>query len=190
MAEKPFFDRLVDLNRQMEALREDIKEVCVEAREADIRIMPLKLAVKLYLESDEKRSARLEKEAEADRILRALGPFADSDLGKAAVEEARRPARGPGRRRKNAAPQAVSEAVHHDVDGGWHLNGPSNTPDIIAEREQALVDPYKAGREAALRGFNESRNPFDAGSLVGEEWIEGFRVGETERTGEGSAPAA
>ena len=84
--EKPFFDRLVALYKDMEALREDIKVVCVEAREADIRIMPLKLAVKRHLETEKERNARLEKEEEAERILRALGEFADTPLGQAAVD--------------------------------------------------------------------------------------------------------
>jgi hypothetical protein len=89
--EKPYFHRLVNLYKEMEALREDIKVVCTEAREADIRIMPLKLAVKRHLETEKERNARLEKEEEAERILRALGAFVNTPLGQAAVEEAARP---------------------------------------------------------------------------------------------------
>jgi uncharacterized protein (UPF0335 family) len=85
ISEQPFFDRLVALNKNMEALREDIKEVCVEARDADIKITHLKHAVKLYLETEDKRTAREEKEAEANRILRAMGP-----LGEAAVQASAR----------------------------------------------------------------------------------------------------
>jgi hypothetical protein len=84
IAEKPFFDRLVALRKTMEACREDIKVVKAEARESDIKVTHLDYAVKLYLETEEKRNARLEKEAEADRILRAIGP-----LGEAAVDSAR-----------------------------------------------------------------------------------------------------
>ncbi len=86
--EKPFFDRLVALNKHLEAIREDIKEVCIEAREAEIRIQPLKLAVKRYLETEIERTAREEKEAEAERILRALGEFVNTPLGEAAIEAA------------------------------------------------------------------------------------------------------
>ena len=86
--EKPYFDRLVALFKNMEALREDIKVVCTEAREADILIMPLKLAVKRYMETDKERNARLGKEEEAERILRALGEFVNTPLGEAAMQEA------------------------------------------------------------------------------------------------------
>jgi chromosome segregation ATPase len=85
-SERPFFDRLVDLNRQIEALRQDIKEVSAEARDADIPVTPLKLAVKRHLESDEKRSSREEREAEAERILRSLEKL--GPLGRAAIEAA------------------------------------------------------------------------------------------------------
>lgn len=84
--EAPYFDRLVELYRAMADLRQDVKEVCIEARQADVRIQPLKRAVKLYLESEEEQTARLEKEEEAERILRALGHFADTPLGQAAVD--------------------------------------------------------------------------------------------------------
>jgi hypothetical protein len=86
--EKPFFDRLVALHKNMEALREDIKQVCLEAKEADLLVMPLKLAVKRYLETELERSARLAKEEEAERILRALGEFVNTPLGEAAVQSA------------------------------------------------------------------------------------------------------
>lgn len=84
--EAPYFDRLAELYRAMANLRQDEKEVCIEARQADVRIQPLKRAVKLYLESEEERTARLEKEEEAERILRALGLLADTPLGQAAVD--------------------------------------------------------------------------------------------------------
>jgi hypothetical protein len=86
--EKPFFDRLVALNKNMEALREDIKEVCIEAKESDVLVQPLKLAVRRYLETERERIARLSKEEECERILRALGEFVNTPLGGAAVEAA------------------------------------------------------------------------------------------------------
>jgi hypothetical protein len=69
----------------MQALREDIKEVCTEAKEAGILVMPLKLAVRRYLETETERNARLGKEEEAERIMRALGEFVNTPLGEAAV---------------------------------------------------------------------------------------------------------
>jgi hypothetical protein len=87
-AEKPYFDRLVAIETHIRALREDRKVIKTEAREADVKVGPLDLAVKLYLESDEARVAREEKEAEAERILRALGEFVHTPLGEAAVQAA------------------------------------------------------------------------------------------------------
>jgi sugar phosphate isomerase/epimerase len=88
VVEKPFFDRIVALKRTMEACREDIKVVKAEARDADVKVTHLEHAIKLYLEPEERRNARLEKEAEAERILRALGEFVNTPLGEAAMESA------------------------------------------------------------------------------------------------------
>jgi uncharacterized protein (UPF0335 family) len=172
---KGFVERGKSIKEAQKELAEELKDLCAEADEAGVcSKRELRQLCTEAMKDPDILVSHLER---MNSLRQALGRFADEPLGKAAMQAASKPMRGPGRPRKNAAQQA--------------LNGSSNTPDIETEREQALVDPYKSGREAALHGFNESRNPFDAGSLVGDEWIEGFRVGETERTGDnGSAPAA
>lgn len=86
LEEKPFFDRILALETHIKELREDVKAVSVDIREADLKVGPIKLAVKLYMESDEARSAREEKWAEAERIVRALREFVHTPLGEAAVK--------------------------------------------------------------------------------------------------------
>jgi hypothetical protein len=86
--EKPYFDRLVAIETHMKELREDRKQICIEAKEADIFIGALKHRVKRHMESEEARLARETMEAESDRIGRALGEFANLPLGQAAMERA------------------------------------------------------------------------------------------------------
>jgi hypothetical protein len=86
--EKPYFDRLVAIETHIKQLREDRKEVCIEAKEADIMIGALKHRVKRHLESEEARLARETMEAESERIGRALGEFVNTPLGEAAVAAA------------------------------------------------------------------------------------------------------
>src|SRR6266550_5728076 len=93
--ERPFFDRLVELEREKERVTEDIKQVCIDAKEADVRVMPLKKAVKRHLETEEKRLARENLEEEVERLLRALGALADSPLGEAAINRRKNKAENP-----------------------------------------------------------------------------------------------
>jgi len=87
--EKPYFDRLLHLRTAIAELRDDIKELKIECKEADIDVGPLELAVKRYRETEEERLARETKEAEAERILRAcLGDFIETDLGGSALNDA------------------------------------------------------------------------------------------------------
>lgn len=125
--EKPFFDQIIALEREKEAINEEIKQIYIEVKEADITVGPMRLAVKRYLESDEARLAREAKEAEADRILRAIGP-----LGEAAVERPQKPRRGPGRPRKSKAETALEEATQH-------LEGQTNSEEAI----DAAPSPYE-----------------------------------------------
>lgn len=83
--EEPFIVRLAAIEDQIQALREDKKEIKIEIRAVNLRVQPITLAVKRYRESEEQRLARLEVETEAERILRAMGHYADTPLGQAAV---------------------------------------------------------------------------------------------------------
>src|SRR5712672_1690582 len=87
--EQPYLKRAIELARQKEAIVEDEKQLYIEVKEADLRVMPIRLAVKRYLESDERRQARESNEAEAERLIRALGGYADTPLGEKAVNEVR-----------------------------------------------------------------------------------------------------
>lgn len=85
-AEEPFIVRLAAIEDQIQALREDKKEIKIEIRAVNLRVQPIMLAVKRYRETEEQRLAREEIESEAERILRALGLYADTPLGQAAVD--------------------------------------------------------------------------------------------------------
>jgi hypothetical protein len=52
--------------------------------------------------------------------------------------------------------------------------------DLSVEREEAERDPYAAGRSAAARGFNETRNPLPPGSEKSQRWLAGHAEVERE----------
>lgn len=83
--EKPFFDRLVALGRDMESLKADIAEVYAEAKEAEIDRKVLRQAVKMALETDAKRKERERVADAAETLLHSLGQLRDTPLGDAAV---------------------------------------------------------------------------------------------------------
>ena len=87
-ADVPFIRRIIILEAQRRELAEDIKAIYAEAKEVDIRVKPIRRAVKLYFDTEAVRLARAQVEAEAERIIHALGGYADTPLGQAAVERA------------------------------------------------------------------------------------------------------
>jgi hypothetical protein len=163
-----------ELMTEQKKLGEDLKELCREADEAGVcSKSELRRRARESLMDPEILQSQLQRDAD---LRAALGWFAEEPLGKAAIQ-AQQPTRRPGRSRKSAADEALARAQAH-------IDGPSGTPNITAEREHASADPYAAGREAALHGFNESRNPFDPGSLIGDEWLDGFKAAQSEQSGQ------
>lgn len=88
IAEKPHFDRIYRLALQNKENSEDIKELKKAAKKDGIDVPTLMESVKRALMDDDKKKAKREREDAADALLIALGPFADSELGEAAVRAA------------------------------------------------------------------------------------------------------
>lgn len=80
--------RIVRLSEEKAALGEDIKDIYTEAKSAGHDVKAVRIAVKRQMETEEKRKAREAVETEAELIIAALGAFADSPLGAAAVAAA------------------------------------------------------------------------------------------------------
>lgn len=86
--EHRYFDRLVNLEREKQSLVDDIKATYDEAKrdpefEGEIKI--LRRAVRMHIEDDDKRVARLKTDRAAMELLeRLLGgtPLGDAALGK------------------------------------------------------------------------------------------------------------
>ena len=82
-------DRIVRLEEEKQSLSTDIKAIYQEARSAGFEPKAVKIAVKREMETAEQKAAREAVEAEAALILAALGEFAGTPLGKAAVQASR-----------------------------------------------------------------------------------------------------
>jgi uncharacterized protein (UPF0335 family) len=155
---KSYVERAARLMTEQKAIGDDLKELCKECDEAGAcSKKELRRLARESLMDPEILQSQLER---MDLLRHALAGLVDLPLGQSAMREASK----PKRRRKEG--------------------GPSSTPSITAEREHASADPYAAGREAALHGFNESRNPFDPGSLIGDEWLDGFKSAQSEQSGQ------
>jgi hypothetical protein len=85
IAEKPHFDRIMQIEGEIAERREDLKALWQSARDAldkdDLKV--LKRAVKLALEDPDKAKERRELERKAQLLVEQLGP-----LGEAAVRAA------------------------------------------------------------------------------------------------------
>lgn len=93
---KSFFDRLVRIETEKREIAESAKDLAKEMKGVGLlaeEIAGIKLAVRRYFETEDKRATRESAEAVAD----ALGDFKDSPLGAAAVERA---APAPDQRKK------------------------------------------------------------------------------------------
>ena len=70
-------------------IREDVKEVYHDAREAGLAIKPLKALIKVRELSRKAHAVRkkldLDQRAEFEQLVEALGEFAETPLGEAAV---------------------------------------------------------------------------------------------------------
>lgn len=80
--------RIVRLSEEKAAIGEDIKDIYTEAKSAGHDVKAVRIAVKRQMETEDKRKAREAVESEAELIIAALGEFADSPLGAAAVAAA------------------------------------------------------------------------------------------------------
>ncbi|MCX7178012.1 MAG: DUF2312 domain-containing protein [Proteobacteria bacterium] len=83
-------DRITRLHEEKDGLTSDIKDIYAEAKSNGYDVPALRLVVKRQREDADKRAKREEAEAIAAAMESALGAFADSPLGAAAIGKARK----------------------------------------------------------------------------------------------------
>jgi uncharacterized protein (UPF0335 family) len=81
-------DRLVSLEEERRALAADMKDIKAEAKAAGWNTAALMDLVKERMETDAQRVKRVDRETARDLMRNALGEFAGTPLGGAAVEGA------------------------------------------------------------------------------------------------------
>ncbi len=79
-------DRIVRLEEERAGLGNDIKEIYAEAKSAGYDVPALRIVVKRAREDAEKRQKRETAEQIAESMLAALGEYAETPLGQAAIE--------------------------------------------------------------------------------------------------------
>lgn len=88
--EKPHFDRIMRVEKDIRDGKDDLKALWQSAKEAldKENLAVLKVAVRRALTDRDVLDARRETEDKADDLIKVLGPFVDSPLGEAAVRAA------------------------------------------------------------------------------------------------------
>jgi uncharacterized protein (UPF0335 family) len=81
-------DRLVTLEERKRAVQEDIKAVYGDVKATDFNVKAVKVIVKRELETADAKAAREAIEHEIDSLTLALGNFAFTPLGEAAMAQA------------------------------------------------------------------------------------------------------
>jgi len=105
--------RIIRLQEDQEVLKDDIKAIYEEAKEAGFITAQLREVVREYRMDAETRRNRY---AVLEAYRNALGLLADLPLGRAAMERVEEPPRRRGRPRKNGktASEWIEENAAHD----------------------------------------------------------------------------
>lgn len=77
-AEKPHFDRIYRLSREIEERQIDIKELYKAAKEAGVDVKLLRRSVRLAMEDEDKTNERRELERQAQALIDQLGPLGEA----------------------------------------------------------------------------------------------------------------
>lgn len=90
--EKPFFDDALDIMQQIAKLKDDLKATYESAKEHEsigsAGVKRLKAAIKRAMMEAEDRKAADDFAADVDDLCIRLGAYADTELGKAALNAA------------------------------------------------------------------------------------------------------
>lgn len=81
-------DRIVRLEEEKHGLQDDIKVIYTSVKEAGFNPKSIRVIVKREMETADQRAAREAVESEVADLTVALGDFASSPLGDAAIERA------------------------------------------------------------------------------------------------------
>lgn len=86
---RSIIDRIARIEEERAGLAADIKDIYQEAKSAGYTPRAIRELVKREMETAEQRAARMAVADEVELIERALGQFAETALGQAAVGKAR-----------------------------------------------------------------------------------------------------
>jgi uncharacterized protein (UPF0335 family) len=85
---KEYVDRLVAVAEEIDERRDDLAEIYEEAQAHGFARKAVRALVKFRMETVERREKREQLEAVVETYMEALGDFASTDLGQAALERA------------------------------------------------------------------------------------------------------
>lgn len=88
LPDEPHYRRIYELSKQTKENGEDIKELKRSAKAAGINVPVLMEAVKRALADPDKLQEKRDREDAADALRKSLGEYADTPMGRAALDVA------------------------------------------------------------------------------------------------------
>lgn len=168
---KIYIERIEAVAVEKDSLSDDIKAIYDDAKDDGFSTKVMRRVV-----SDRKkdRTAIQGERSLYDAYNAALGPFADTDLGKAAVTK--------------AAPKTMANKAKAEAAGDGAKPKPAGRPAAGAGAPSAAkrsdgeaLDQKEIGRRAALAEKSREDNPCEAGSIDAQMWDAGYGLGNQER---------
>lgn len=170
---KGFLERIERVAVEKDGLAEDIKEIYVQAKEAGLNT---KVMRKIVAERKGDRQAVDGERATYEAYMRALGDYADTPLGAAAVQKAApktaKAAAKPAAAPAAPAPAKAAAAVPANGAGAGRIEKPD---------EDEIRDLKELGRRAGLAGKERESNICEPGSVDAQIWDTGWGMGNQER---------
>lgn len=163
---RSFIERLERMDEEIDALKQDRKQIVQEAKSTGFDARTIAEILKLRKLSPDERD---EREALLDIYKAALGMLADTPLGAAAIKRLspKPPPRPDGEDPDGEDDDAGSAAPPSD-DIEEALAPPSGTPEPTVEEAHAM------GAAAAAAGQPVTANPFPAGDRRRAAWDESW----------------
>lgn len=164
---KIFLERIERVAGEKDALAEDIKEIYAEAKEAGLNT---KVMRRIIRERKGDREAIDGEQATYEAYMNALGDYADTPLGAAAVQKAA-PKAAAAAKAADSAPAPAKPAAAASASG---------TARVAKPDEEEIRDLKELGRRAGLSGKPRDGNPNEAGSVDAQLWDTGWGMGNQE----------
>ncbi|WP_457797607.1 DUF2312 domain-containing protein [Methylocystis sp. S23] len=160
---KSYVERIVRLNEEIASLKEDVKDLVMEAKSDGFDPKAIRAIVKESMQTQAERAAVREVEAIIDIYRASLGLLDGTPLGDAAR-----------RRYERELRDGEDDEKADDHHGDKEESDDGNEGEDDVSKEPTIDEARERGRADHLAGKRIIENPFQAGSANRAAWDEGY----------------